>query len=394
MPPPYAKLKPLRGAWGARPHPWVSLACILIIGLCTALHPLAAIIAAVPLGGLAALHARLHLTLAAMVLTAGLLVLPGGVQSIACWLLAGDALLLTLMPRSWMAAVIRLPRLLWLVAALVSACGISAVLLGWGSVPAALAILAATYQGATLSRQLAMSDARLLSWGDEGLATVTRDLLLGRVTSGMLHDLAQPLNVISMANGNMSYIVDHLEISDDERRHLVDRIERIATHTQSAAAILSLFRWFGRDGSDEPAALSVRSALERAIAATRSNVRHHGVAVELQGSGLDYPLPARHGALEMMAVGALLCAFASFIDADGAKRQGKVLLHAALSPAHVVVSVQCVDIDGRPISGRVMDDATNWLLEQVAHEASGDFHAFARDSQPERFLVRLGRDDT
>jgi hypothetical protein len=122
-------------------------------------------------------------------------------------------------------------------------------------------------------------------------------------------------------------------------------------------------------------------------------VRHNGVTVELQGDALEYLLPARHGALEMMAVAALLCAFASYIAPDGTKKRGRVLLHTSLSPAHVVVCMQCVDTEGLPVAGKPMDYATAWLVEQVAHEAGGDFRCLVRESRPERFLIRLGRDD-
>jgi signal transduction histidine kinase len=355
---------------------------------------IAGIFAAAAVGSLLALNARLQSRILVLVLLAALVVNPERNGSLSYWLVLAQATIPAFASRPSTWRILDAPRWTWQALVIVEAAGICAMLLGYGPIPTTVALLASFYLGANITRHVAMTNARLLVWGDEGLVAVTRDLLLGRVTSGMLHDLAQPLNVISMANGNLGYIAEHLEIEDEERRQLLERIERIAHHTQGAAAILSLFRWFGRDGSDDPAELTVRSALERAVAATRSNVRHHDVAVELQGNGLDYLLPTRHGSLEMIAVAALLCAFGSFIAPDGTKRRGKVLLHATLSPAHVLLSVQCADLDGHAIPGKHMDHATVWLVEQVAHEASGDFRPILRHDRTERFRIRLGRDDT
>jgi predicted MFS family arabinose efflux permease len=293
-------------------------------------------------------------------------------------------------------ALLQPPRWTWvLVLALVIVCR-AAALTANASTATLITIAGmpfAAYLGCGLARHLAMGDARLLSWGEDGLVPVTRDLLLGRVTSGMLHDLAQPLNVISMANGNMGYIIDQLDIDPQAKANLADRIARISTHTEGAAHILGLFRGFGRDGGSDLSQLKVRNALERALAATKSNVRHHGVAVALSGDGLEHPVPAHHGALEMMAVAALLNAFSAFLRPDGTKRKGEVRIMARLGPAFVSITVQCFDEAGQPLAGPMLDHATLWLVEQVAVSASGDFRCDHRAGKGTRFLIRLGRDD-
>jgi signal transduction histidine kinase len=375
-----------------RAQPLALMFAALAFGLCSMKAPGGGLLAAGAIGALFTINARNQARLLAIVMAAFLL-LPTARAVPTYWTTLGLMLLAGFAPAAMRSALLHLPRSSWQLALVLTtpcACG---MFLGLGPVPTVLGMSGAFYLGINIARHMARADARLLAWGDDGLVVVTRDLLLGRVTSGMLHDLAQPLNVISMANGNMGYIIDHLAIGDEERRQLLERIERISHHTQAAATILSLFRWFGRDGSDDLTGLTVRSALERAVTATRSNVRHNGVTVELQGNALEYLLPTRHGALEIMAVAALLCAFASYLTPDGTKKRGRVLLHASLSPAHVVVSMQCVDTEDLPVAGKQMDYATAWLVEQVAHEAGGDFRCLVRDSRPERFLIRLGRDD-
>ncbi|EQB09863.1 sensor histidine kinase [Novosphingobium lindaniclasticum] len=390
-------------AWedGTRFYPGAIAICALCLGLVSSHAPAAGVIGAAAAGALFVLHKTLKAALVTAALSAGFYVIPDAQYSPAYWttlaMVAGAGFL----PRSIVTVLLRAPRWTWVLALLLATSSFCCILLiANPSIPDPLATaavftgsLSAAFLGAGLARHLAMVDARLLAWGEDGLVPVTRDLLLGRVTAGMLHDLAQPLNVISMANGNMRYIVEQLDIGEDSRRQLLERVARISSHTEAAAFILSLFRWFGRDGDKERSALNVRSALERAVAATKSNVRHHGVSVELDGNALDHLLPEHHGALEMMAVAALLSAFGSFIGAGKDKRKGKVVLRAAMTRAHVVVTVRCIDETGAPAPARKLDHATLWLVEQVALDAGGDFRSMLRKSQPTRFVMRLGRDD-
>lgn len=390
-------------AWedGTRFFPLVTALGAIVFGLAIPHAPETAMLAALAVGALVVLNRRLKLGLVTLVLGINLLVSGQAQQAPESWTLVGLAMAGLFMPQRLLTPSLQPPRWAWVVVlALVIVCRAAALqqsgLTPIGLSGAAITIIGmplAAYLGAGLARHLAVGDARLLSWGDDGLVPVTRDLLLGRVTSGMLHDLAQPLNVISMANGNMGYIIDQLDIDAQTKANLADRIARISTHTEAAAQILALFRGFGRDSQGEPGHLAVRDVLARAIAATRSNVRHHGVVLDIGGDALDHPVPAHHGALEMMAVAALLNAFAAYIRADGSKRKGTVRVAASLGPAFVSITVQCSDEHGLPLTGPMLDPATHWLVEQVAAAASGDFRVQHRDGKGTRFLIRLGRDD-
>ncbi|MFC0204670.1 sensor histidine kinase [Novosphingobium soli] len=388
-------------------YPAAIALCALVMGLTAPLGPGAAAVAAAAAGALFVLNRPLLALCICALLVGGLFLVPGARKSTLYWtdlVIIGSV---AAIPRRWATGILRAPRWSWAVAmvcgclslalrfALVNAWGANAWgANAWGDACGIVACLCAMFIGAGIARHLAMIDARLLAWGDGGMVQVTRDLLLGRITSGMLHDLAQPLNVISMANGNMDYIIAHLDIDEESRRQLQERVKRIATHTEGTAHILGLFRWFGRDAPDgRTGDLTVRHALDCALAATKSNVRHHGVAVRMSGNALDHLVPEQHGALEMMAVAALLSAFASFIDKDGKKHRGEVLLHAVLTPAHIVITVECTDAQGKPMRGRRIDNATLWLVEQVARKALAEFRCVARQRQPVRFIIRLGRDD-
>ena len=317
--------------------------------------------------------------------------LPAGFWS-AIVLMAGAALI----PSRAIYFLMRLSKRITLLCLIMSTlCLCGALLVPVERVAALLIVLAnlcAVLLGVILTRYLAFANARILGWDAQGLEAIVRNLLLGRITSGMLHDLAQPLNVISMANGNLSYIIEHIGIEPDKRAQIDERIRRISTNTENAAAILSLFRWFGRGGNADYSLLNVRSALERAIAATRSNIRHADISVELAGDGLDHLLSERHGTVEIMAVAALLCAFGGFLREDGSRIKGQVLLRADRSPAHILVMLHCMDEQGMPVRCD-MDPATLWLIQQIAQECDSEFHHLRHRNQTARFAIRIARDD-
>lgn len=381
---------------GTRLYPVAMAICAAVLGLTAPQAPGAGVLGAAAAGALFVLDSAFLVLCVGAVLTTGLFLVPDAQTSTAYWLDLLIVLATAAIPRRFAPALLQASRWSWLAAMVSGSIALSlyfALPSPFEHAALALACICSAFIGAGITRHLAVVDARLLAWGDRGLAEVTRDLLLGRITSGMLHDLAQPLNVISMANANMDYIISHLEIDDENRRQLEERVKRIAGHTDGAAGILNLFRWFGRDGGDGDARLTVRSSLERALAATKSNVRHHGVTIRLQGDALDWPVPEQHGALEMIAVAALLSAFAGFISKHGEKLAGEVVLQAMTTPAHIVITVECTDENGQPLPSRRMDEATLWLVEQVARQASSQFRCLVRGSQPARFIIRLGRTD-
>lgn len=369
----------------------------LVLGFASIVAPVAAVIATVGAGALCVLRKRIHsLAVAALMLGALAIVPPTGFSS-GYWMLIGLLVVAAVAPLRIAPSLLRVAPMTWVVCLVICASSIGGLLLEEGAPVQHYFIFAGCVSsfmlGAGLARHLAMVDARILAWGEEGLGAVTRDLLLGRVTSGMLHDLSQPLNVISMANGNLGYIAEHLDTDDATRQQLLERTARIATHTESAASILTLFRWFGRSAYQDGATLTVRSALSRAVQATRSNVRYHGVEIELDGNALDMFSARHHGRIEMMAVAALLSALSAYGSSDGERTKGRIVLFASGGQEEIVVEVHCFDLEGEPVQCKPLDNATLWLIEQVAHEAQGEFRSLTHRNDQVQFVFRFERND-
>ncbi|MBO9376748.1 hypothetical protein GG804_08215 [Sphingomonas histidinilytica] len=177
-------------------------------------------------------------------------------------------------------------------------------LTGWAALLLALACVAATLYGACLIAAVIVEGGgpATLPIRSDRVGAIARHFLLGRIAPGLSHDLGQSLNVIIMANSNIAYIVDQLDLSAEERSQLTARIARIGTHSDMAAGMLGLLRWFGRDDARDKGPMTVGSALERAIAAVRPQARAARMAIELRGDALDFPAAARQGAIEMIGV--------------------------------------------------------------------------------------------
>ncbi|HEX7751652.1 MAG TPA: hypothetical protein VF440_04560 [Novosphingobium sp.] len=271
----------------------------------------------------------------------------------------------------------------WLVAATIPGRA-AAVLAG----SACAVLIGAVLIGAGLAQRLAKADAPNV--GGDLLGESARDLLLGRITGGMLHDLAQPLNVISMANGNLAYGIEHLDVGEADKAQLLERTERIALQTDRAADILALFRNLGREGGQGGAACgSVRDALNRAVAVTRSSLRHP-VAVTLKGDALDQPVRASPATLELLAVAILLSVLGAFLDAERRLRKGGIVFHAEATGTHVIVDTRCYDEAGGVLACKPVDDGARRLLEQLSAQAGGRFQCLPDRESPTCFVLRLG----
>ena len=234
-----------------------------------------------------------------------------------------------------------------------------------------LAIGIGTYFG----QLVAAGGHRGAAWSSANIMQLARELLLGRITTGMIHDMAQPINVVAMANSNLAYLVDQMPAEGGQLPLIRERVDRIAEQADRAAHLLQDFRSFGRQTSGEADDMTVRAVLERAWTTTRSNVRHGGVSVDLGGDALDCVIPAGNGALQIMVAGALLGAFRSFHGPMGEKINGAVVLHSRIRKNMILIAVYCSDEADAARFDCSLDPVSLWLLGEIAREAGGHLQA-------------------
>lgn len=235
--------------------------------------------------------------------------------------------------------------------------------------------------------------ARYAIGDNQWLSQTTRFLLLGRIAGGMSHELSQALNVITMANGNLGYVLDRANVPEPQGTQLAERVRKIATHADMAARMLSHFRWFGQDGGREGAEMTVGTALERAAAATKAAARKCGVAIEIRGDALTNPVPLRHGTIEMMATAALLEVIQMLAQRppDSLPPQ-PITLEATRTATDIEISVLSRSCEDAPWVTDDVADATFDLVTRLAASCRSELRRIGRQGYPVCFILRLDRD--
>jgi signal transduction histidine kinase len=235
--------------------------------------------------------------------------------------------------------------------------------------------------------------ARYALGDSQWLGQNARFLLLGRIAGGMSHELSQALNVITMANGNLGYVLDRANVPDPQGSQLTERVRKIATHADAAAQMLGHFRWFGQDGSRDNVEMTVSSALERAVGATKAAARKSGVVVEIRGDALGHPVLLRHGTIEMMATAALLEVMQALAHRppDSLPPQ-PIVLEATRTEKDIEISVLSRTGYETPLPRDDIADATYDLVARLAASCRSELRRIGQNGYPVRFLLRLDRD--
>jgi signal transduction histidine kinase len=235
--------------------------------------------------------------------------------------------------------------------------------------------------------------ARYALGDTQWLGQNARFLLLGRIAGGMAHELSQALNVITMANGNLGYVLDRANVPEPQGSQLTERVRKIATHADAAAQMLGHFRWFGQDGSRDSVEMTVSSALERAVGATRAAARKSGVIVEIRGDALTHPVPLRHGTIEMMATAALLEVMQALAQRPPDSQPPQpIVLEATRTEKDIEISVLSRTVYDEPPVRDDIAEATYDLVTRLAASCRSELRRIGQNGHPVRFLLRLDRD--
>jgi len=285
-------------------------------------------------------------------------------------------------------------------------CGLGGAIKLTMVMPGSLA-LAPLLAASVMAAHAAFQVARQLGAGDDvvgglhytladrhWLAETSRYLLLGRIAGGMAHELSQAMNVIGMANGNLGYILARANVAEPFNNELSQRVGKIAAHSSAAATMLGQFRWFGVDGARDGTEMTVGTALERAVMATRAATRRTGVIVEIRGDAVNHPAPLRHGLIELLASAALseLARTLSDRPSDSAPPQA-IALEATRTQTHIEIAVVYRN-DGLTTNTDVegIDRITYALLVRLAASVQADMRRLDATHAPVHFLLRFPRD--
>ncbi|MEB3901476.1 ATP-binding protein [Pseudomonas putida] len=102
---------------------------------------------------------------------------------------------------------------------------------------------------------------------------------LGELTTGLLHEINQPLNVMRMAAANA---LKRLENGTAEPAYLEDKLHRIEAQVERTARLVDHMRVFGRRSEVERQRFVAWGAVAEAVALLEDNLRGKGVALRIE----------------------------------------------------------------------------------------------------------------
>src|SRR2546425_4641816 len=107
----------------------------------------------------------------------------------------------------------------------------------------------------------------------EQLVQAAKLATLGELTTGVAHELNNPLNNIGLFVGNA---IDLIELGGAEPQHLVRELRKMMQQVQKATQIISHLRTFGRAAPVSREPVSMNQVIEHALSLMQEQLRLHG----------------------------------------------------------------------------------------------------------------------
>jgi C4-dicarboxylate-specific signal transduction histidine kinase len=102
---------------------------------------------------------------------------------------------------------------------------------------------------------------------------------LGELTTGVAHELNNPLNNIGLFVGN---VIDQVKLGQVETEPILEDLERAVEQVQKATDIISHLRTFGRAASATISPVDVDDAIERSLSLVQEQLRLRDIEVEFE----------------------------------------------------------------------------------------------------------------
>jgi C4-dicarboxylate-specific signal transduction histidine kinase len=102
---------------------------------------------------------------------------------------------------------------------------------------------------------------------------------LGELTTGVAHELNNPLNNIGLFVGN---IIDRVRVGDHDSRRIVADLENVVEQVQKATEIITHLRTFGRAAPVSFEPIAIQEVIERALSLVQEQLRLRQISVDLR----------------------------------------------------------------------------------------------------------------
>ena len=104
---------------------------------------------------------------------------------------------------------------------------------------------------------------------------------LGELTTGVAHELNNPLNNIGLFVGN---VIDYIEFAEVDAKQVVADLEKAMEQVRKATEIITHLRTFGRPAPVTLEPIDISAVIERSLSLVQEQLRLRGIDVSLERS--------------------------------------------------------------------------------------------------------------
>ena len=155
---------------------------------------------------------------------------------------------------------------------------------------------------------------------------------LGELTTGVAHELNNPLNNIGLFIGNA---LDVIELGRNDGDAVRRELQSATQQVRKATDIISHLRTFGRAAPIKHEPVPVNQVIERSLSLLSEQFRHREIAVELRLSAAN---PAVNGSAIQLEQ-AFINLLSNARDALMASSRRKVVIASDVGPARVTIAI-------------------------------------------------------